>query len=143
MNAVGHPPVAEAGSSAGIDSAAPEAPIVYAGADRGADGASAGGQETGNGKAKGKGSRWNAVRHGCMAQELFPAALQSEIDQCTGMLSERYRPTTAFEVAVIARMGRLFAQLERNQKFQVVDLHARWTVRSWSGTKIEVFILIF
>ena len=58
-------------------------------------------------KGKGKGSRWNAVRHGCMAKALIPADLQVEVDRCTAMLTEHYRPTNAFEVTAIARMGRL------------------------------------
>ena len=95
---------------------APEAPIVYP------EMSSDAGWLRSKGKGKGKGSRWNAVRHGCMAQTLIPADLQIEVDQCTAMLTEEYRPTTAFEVSAIARMGRLRAQLERLDKMIVIDL---------------------
>ena len=95
---------------------APEAAIVYPESSSDASWLRA------KGRGKGKGSRWNAVRHGCMAQMLIPADLQVEVDQCTAMLTEEYRPTTAFEGSAIARMGRLRAQLERLEKMIVIDL---------------------
>jgi hypothetical protein len=99
---------------ADFEAGALEVPIEYPGAK---------GDENGTkGTDKGKGSRWNAVRHGCMAKTLIPADLESEVQQCTVILTEQYRPTSAFEIKAIANMGRLAAQLERNQKMQVVDL---------------------
>ena len=97
--------------------AAPEAPIVYAEGCSSADDPCAKGKE----KEK-KGSRWNAVRHGCMAKLLLPADLEIEVEKCTAMLTEHYRPTTDYEVGIIATMGRVAAQLERNQQMKVVDL---------------------
>ena len=92
--------------------AAPEAPIVY---EEGSADADLGG-------AEGKGSRWNAVRHGCMAKLLLPADLAAEVAKCTAILTEHFRPTTEFEVGLLITMGRVAAQLERNQKLKVVDL---------------------
>jgi hypothetical protein len=94
--------------------AAPEAPVFYP------EGCSAHDEARVEGKAKG--SRWNAVRHGCMAKILIPAHLEGAVEQCTATLTEHYRPTTKFEVDAIASMGRLAAQIEMNQKMQVVDL---------------------
>ena len=93
----------------------PTAAIVYGGAD----------VTTGSGaksEGKGKGSRWNAVRHGCMAQTLLPADLQKEVDDFTAVFTERYQPTDIAERAAVATMGRTAAQLARNQKMKVVDL---------------------
>ena len=71
---------------------------------------------------KPKGSRWNAVRHGCMAKVLLPADLEAEVAKHTAMLAEHHCPTSDYEVSLIATMGRVRAQLERNQQMKVVDL---------------------
>ena len=98
--------------------AAPEAPIVYDEGCSNADDPCAKGKE----KKKEKGSRWNAVRHGCMAKLLLPADLEIEVQKCTATLTEHYRPTSDHEVGIIATLGRLAAQIERNQQMKVVDL---------------------
>ncbi len=95
------------------------------------------------GEAQTKGSRWNAVRHGCMAKLLLPADLAAEVAKCTAILTEHFRPTTEFEVGLLITMGRVAAQLERNQKLKIVDLQpAPWTGPCSAGTKTEKSISI-
>jgi len=98
--------------------AAPEAPIVY---DEGCSSAEDPCAKV-TGQEKKKGSRWNAVRHGCMARLLLPADLEIEAEKCTAALTDLHRPTSDYEVRIIATMGRLAAQIERNQQMKVVDL---------------------
>ena len=57
-----------------------------------------------------------------MAKLLLPADLEIEAEKCTAALTELHRPTSDYEVGIIATMGRLAAQLERNQQMKVVDL---------------------
>ena len=108
----------DAGAVAFAGAAGPEAPIMYPRCYDNADGTSPMAKET----DQGKGSRWNAVRHGCMAQILLPADLQQEVARCTAMLTEHYRPTNDFQVSRIAKMGRLEAQLARLETMKVIDL---------------------
>ena len=99
---------------ADLKAEAPEAAIVYAegvGPDVGA-----------GAHAKPKGSKWNAVRHGCMAKVLLPADLEAEVVKHTAMLTEYHHPTSDYEAKIIATMGRVSAQLERNQQMKIVDL---------------------
>ena len=96
---------------ADFDVADPEAPIVYAEVYGGGD--AAGPQK--------KGSRWNALRHGCMAKVLLPADLAAEAERCIGVLTAEYRPTTDYEVGKIKTMGLLAAQMERLQTMMVID----------------------
>jgi hypothetical protein len=97
---------------ADLNTADIEAPIVYAKVFDGAEATD----------SKKKGSRWNALRHGCMAKVLFPPELEAEIEQCTAVLTEHYQPTTAYEVGLIKNLGRLAAQIERLQVMKVIDL---------------------
>lgn len=99
---------------ASLKAEAPEAAIVYAGG--------VGPDVVAGAGAKPKGSKWNAVRHGCMAKVLLPADLEAEVKKHTAMLTEHHRPTSDYEANLIATMGRVSAQLERNQQMKVVDL---------------------
>ena len=89
----------DAATVADFDADPPVAAIVYPESSPEADGS----------PPKGKGSRWNAVRHGCMARVLLPADLKAEADRYTAILTERYGPTNDFEVDTVAKMGRLSA----------------------------------
>jgi len=97
---------------ANFDATDIEAPIAYAKVFDGAEAAD----------SRKKGSRWNALRHGCMAKVLFPADLEAEIEQCTAGLTEHHQPTSAYEVGLIKNLGRLAAQIERLQVMKVIDL---------------------
>src|SRR5258708_5503688 len=101
---------------ASLKAEAPEAPIVYVG------GVGPDGNIEASAQAKPKGSKWNAVRHGCMAKILLPADLEAEVAKHTVMLTEYHRPTNDYETKIVATMGRVSAQLERNQQMKVVDL---------------------
>ena len=57
-----------------------------------------------------------------MAKLLLPADLEIEAEKCTAVLTELHRPTNDYEAGIIATMGRVAAQLERNQQMKVVDL---------------------
>ena len=93
-------PDTEAVADAGFE-AAPEAAIIYAGSSLPDDVAPP------KKDGKGKGSRWNSVRHGLMAQLLLPADLAAEAETWTAMLTKLHLPTSEHEVSLIARMGRL------------------------------------
>ena len=97
---------------ANFDATDIEAPIVYAKVFGGPDAAD----------SEKKGSRWNALRHGCMAKVLFPADLEAEIEKCTAVLTEHHQPTSDYELGIIKNLGRLAAQMERLQVMKVIDL---------------------
>ena len=71
----------------------------------------------------------------------FRRTFRTEADLYTAVLTERHRPTDAFEVKVIANMGRLGAQLERLHKLLVIDLQRTMdrAVLSWDRDR-EVYV---
>ena len=72
--------------------------------------------------SKGKGSRWNSLKHSLMAKVLFTDSLAGEIERFTAILTERFLPKTPYEFAQIAIMGRAGAQLERLRQLKVADM---------------------
>ena len=56
--------------------------------------------------SKGKGSKWNALKHSLMAKSLFTDSLVKEITHFTAVLTDRYLPATPFQRGQIAIMGR-------------------------------------
>ena len=59
----------------------------------------------------GRGSKWNSLQHGLMAQELFPPKLKAQVKRFTTLVTEYSRPTSSHEVQLMTVMGRSGAQM--------------------------------
>jgi hypothetical protein len=72
--------------------------------------------------SKGKGSRWNSLKHGLMAKDLLPEDLAEEVKKLRAILTDHFKPQNPYEFEQILIMGRAGAQLERLRQLRLVDM---------------------